>query len=138
MVLHQLATLILALFFFDCETGNGTILFPFSCSLVSAIAEIHLARGVQTRFFEPTHPISPDARLTAWQNLIFVQAYGEHGLIPGLHKFLRAPKSRKFLRLSQRKRLVKQVRRRYNTRVHDNKYKGWKYNATLCFPGEGW
>ena len=90
MAIRQIVILILTLLFSDSETKAGVILYQFSGDLASALAEIHQARGVQVPVTR--HPLSPDATLTAWQNLQFVQATGEHGLLPGLHKFLRAPK----------------------------------------------
>ena len=128
MVFHCVLLAITLLF--NSEAGAGTATFHFSGELVSALAEIHLncdAGSFQT--FRLLH--TPHVGITISQQL-YVHAYSIqcNQLLPRLHDYLGFPRrQRKARKLKRKKRHIELARSRYT---------GWKYNATLGFPGEGW
>ena len=129
-VLRRIVVLILTLLTIDSETGAGVAIFQFSGDLVLAIARIQIANGVQIPQ-NNLNAYTPDARHTAWHNLALLHG-GVHNyvLLPRLFTFLRNVKlHRKNLLRKRRERLV---------RCAQYRYRGWIFDSTLGFPGEGW
>ena len=128
-VFYRILSLILTLLTIDSETGTGIAIYQFSGELVFAIAKIQNAKGV--RIPNNPHPYTPDTRHSAWYNLALILGeVRDYVLLPRFYTLVRNAKIlRQNIRRRHREKLVRNARLRY---------RGWVYDQTLGFPGEGW